>query len=128
MHPVVHFEITANDMQRASDFYHKAFGWHITFMPEYKYTVVTTSPVNPTTRMHEKPGAINGGIMHKKDQLQHPIITISTNNMDESIQAVKDAGGTIVGEPYDVGTMGIAAYFKDTEGNIMGLWQDKSMK
>jgi predicted enzyme related to lactoylglutathione lyase len=28
-----------------------------------------------------------------------------------------------VREPEQVGDMGIAAYFRDSEGNLMGLWQ-----
>ena len=32
-------------------------------------------------------------------------------------------GGKMVREKMQVGDMGYASYFKDTEGNIIGLWQ-----
>ena len=36
---------------------------------------------------------------------------------------VKNMGGEVVRGKMQVGEMGHAAYFKDTEGNIIGLWQ-----
>jgi uncharacterized protein len=42
------------------------------------------------------------------------------------VTAVNDAGGTTVNERMPVGDMGFAAYFKDTEGNLMGLWETRS--
>lgn len=122
MDKVVHFEITADDMQRAQEFYHKAFGWNIQNIPEMNYTIVTTSPLDDK-RMHIDKGAINGGIMKKDGPIQHPVITIGVANIEHAIQKVKDAGGHVIKEPYQVAEMGIAAYIKDTEGNIMGLWQ-----
>jgi len=41
-----------------------------------------------------------------------------------SMKKVKKMGGEIVREKFQVGDMGYAAYFKDTEGNIIGLWQE----
>src|SRR5690606_15349347 len=39
---VVHFEIPADDMERAQAFYREAFGWRLNPMPEMSYTLVTT--------------------------------------------------------------------------------------
>ena len=38
-------------------------------------------------------------------------------------RAVGEAGGTTVSERQPVGEMGFTAYFKDTEGNLVGLWE-----
>ena len=46
--------------------------------------------------------------------------------LQAALAKVAEHGGAPVGEPIDVGDMGIAAYFTDTEGNLMGLWQTKS--
>ena len=51
MDKVVHFEIPVNDIKRAEKFYKSAFGWEINSIPEMKYTLVTTSPVDEK-KMH----------------------------------------------------------------------------
>ena len=41
-----------------------------------------------------------------------------------AVERVKAASGKIVTEPYPVADLGLEAYFQDTEGNILGVWQD----
>lgn len=48
MDKVVHFEIPADDMDRAQKFYKTVFGWHIVAMPEYKYAMLHTGPTKAT--------------------------------------------------------------------------------
>ena len=43
-----------------------------------------------------------------------------------TLVAVEKHGGAAAGEKMPVGDMGFAAYFKDSEGNLMGLWQNAS--
>ncbi|HLU42761.1 MAG TPA: VOC family protein [Microthrixaceae bacterium] len=52
-----------------------------------------------------------------------PVITLEVDDMEAALQRVRDRGGEVVGEATKVGEMGYAAYFRDTEGNLMGLWQ-----
>lgn len=51
------------------------------------------------------------------------VITLEVDDMEAALQRVRDRGGEVVGEATKVGEMGYAAYFRDTEGNLMGLWQ-----
>ena len=46
MRKVVHFEIPADDLERAKEFYGAVFGWELADMPEMDYTVVKTTPVD----------------------------------------------------------------------------------
>ena len=46
--------------------------------------------------------------------------------MQAALARIADHGGAAVGETMDVGDMGIAGYFTDCEGNLMGLWQTKT--
>lgn len=39
------------------------------------------------------------------------------------VRNVEAAGGKTAGEKMPVGDMGFAAYFTDTEGNLIGLWE-----
>ena len=60
---VVHFEIPADDQERARNFYNQALGWRIDPMPEMDYNVVITTPMDEQTGQPTEPGAINGGMM-----------------------------------------------------------------
>ncbi|MBI2546806.1 VOC family protein [Candidatus Woesearchaeota archaeon] len=122
MDKVVHFEIPADDMERAQKFYEAVFGWKIDFVPEFKYAMVATVERDSKTQMPKEPGAINGGIM-QRDQIKNPVVTIAVKDVDAALEKLEKAGGKTVMPGFKVGDMGIAAYFQDTEGNVMGLWQ-----
>ncbi len=122
MDKVVHFEIPADDLERAQKFYKSVFGWKMETMPEMEYILMGTTPVDENG-MPAEPGAINGGMMKRSSPFNSPIITISVENIEDAMKNVKKMGGKLVREKMQVGDMGYAAYFKDTEGNIIGLWQ-----
>lgn len=123
MHPVVHFEIPADEPARAKAFYEAAFGWSIQGMPGMGYHFLFTTPIDEATRMPRETGAINGGMLQRHPIVATPVITIQVADMGAAVQKLTAAGGTMLGEPHTVGSAGIAGYFKDSEGNTMGLWQ-----
>ena len=128
MDSIVHFEIPAKDTKRAANFYSKAFGWNITQFPGFEYWSLGTTAVDPKTQMPTTPGAINGG-MGKKGEMapQNVTVTISVKDIDAALATVKKLGGTQIGKKMPVGDMGWSAYFEDTEGNIIRLFQNKPM-
>lgn len=71
----------------------------------------------------QEPGAINGGMMKRQPPLNSPVITINVENIEDAMKNIKKMGGEIVMGKIEVADMGYAAYFKDTEGNIIGIWQ-----
>jgi len=119
---VVHFEIPADDLQRAQKFYSKVFGWQIMPMPEMGYTMVGTAPSDKDGRPTE-PGTINGGMAERGAQVAHPVITINVDDLDAALVQVAQHGGKVTRKKESVGDMGFTAYFKDSEGNVVGLWQ-----
>ncbi len=52
------------------------------------------------------------------------MFTINVDNLEASVKKVQAAGGTTVKDKIVVGDMGVMAYFKDTEGNVLSLWQN----
>ena len=124
MRSVVHFAIPADDVERAKSFYGSVFGWDLQTMPvgEGEYTTVTTTPIDDTMRPTE-PGAINGGLMRRSDRTPSPVITIGVDDIDLSLKEVESAGGSTVTPKTPIPEMGAFAYFKDPEGNVMGLWE-----
>jgi predicted enzyme related to lactoylglutathione lyase len=49
---------------------------------------------------------------------------VGVDNLEDSLKTVTEHGGTVVVERQAVGDMGFTAYFRDTEGNLVGLWED----
>jgi uncharacterized protein len=119
---VVHFEIPFDDVDRARDFYRVVFDWQIQSMPEMGYHLVSTGPTTDQG-MPTDPGYIGGGMLQRQDPVTRPVITLQVDDLDAALVAVEEHGGAVVGGKMAVGTMGFAAYFNDSEGNLMGLWQ-----
>lgn len=119
---VVHFELPVDDVERARHFYAEAFGWRLTPVPEMDYTMVSTveSSADGTP---VAPGAINGGMPTRQPPLTAPCITIDVPDIDEALNQLERLGGKTVQGRLPVGDMGFTAYFEDSEGNVVGLWQ-----
>jgi predicted enzyme related to lactoylglutathione lyase len=120
---VVHFEIPADDENRAREFYRSAFGWGIEVMPEMEYSLAMTTPLDEQGRP-AVPGSINGGLFRRTGQLTAPVVTVDVDDIDAALDKITALGGSTVREKMQVGGMGWNAYFKDSEGNIVGLWQN----
>jgi predicted enzyme related to lactoylglutathione lyase len=120
---VVHFEIPADDVPRAQAFYREAFGWTMNSMPDMGYTMVSTVPTDERG-MPAEPGAINGGMLARQDPVTSPVVTIDVDDIDRALGRVEELGGKTVRPKLAVGDMGFAAYFTDSEGNVMGLWEN----
>ena len=126
MDKVVHFEIPVDDTARAREFYGSAFGWDLNEADMGGgniYTTVTTTAIDESTRLPTEPGAINGGLTQRTADTPTPVITIGVDSIDESLKKVEAGGGSIV-QPRTEIPAGAFAYFKDSEGNVVGLWEN----
>lgn len=117
-----HFELPADNVKRASAFYKKTFEWAIMPMPEMDYTMLGTTDSDKDGRPTQ-PGAINGGMGKRGGPLKHPVVTILVDNIDAALKLIKKNGGKTVSKKQSIGPMGFVAYFSDTEGNTVGLFQ-----
>ncbi len=129
---VVHFEIHCSDPKRAMKFYKDVFGW--TFDKwgggAMEYWMVMTGPKDS-----KEPG-INGGLMPRpceaapmdKDVTAY-VCTVDVKNLDATAKKIEKAGGTLALAKMAIPGMAWLAYYKDTEGNTFGIFQeDKSAK
>lgn len=121
---VGHFEIPADNVERARKFYSGIFGWKMTEMPGYDYTMVSTGKVD-AQGMPAEPGVIGGGITQRGGHVLHPVVTIMVDEISAYEKTIEKNGGKILQRktPIGDGSMGHTAYFKDSEGNIVGLYQ-----
>jgi uncharacterized protein len=122
MRSVVHFEIPADDVARAKEFYRSVFDWQLQDMPEMDYTIVRTTEVDEN-QMPTTAGAINGGLMRRSSETPAPVLTIDVESIDQALKHVETAGGRVVKERTEIPGMGAYAYFTDPEGNTLGLWE-----
>ena len=121
-HTIVHFDIPAEDVEKLKNFYSELFGWKIYRAPgPIEYWMIETVPVdeegNPV-----RPG-VNGG-MYKKDQPElKPVNYILVDDIDESIQKIKNLGGTITQPKQQVPGIAWIAQAIDPEGNPLAILQ-----
>lgn len=131
MNRIIHFEIQAENPKRAVKFYTEVFGWKVEewvipdvqMEDENRYWLVTTGP-------DTEPG-INGGLMFRRDPapvegqpVNAYVCTMGVANLDESVDKVLKAGGSIAFPKMAVKGIGWLSYCKDTEGNIFGMMQE----
>lgn len=119
---VVHFEVPFDDGDRARSFYREVFDWSIQPMPEMEYTIVSTGPATDQG-MPAEPGYIGGGMFQREAPIDRPVITLAVDDIDATLATIESKGGRAVQKKEPVGEMGFAAYFTDSEGNLMGLWE-----
>jgi len=128
MNKVQHFEVPADDMDRAKKFYAEVFDWQFEDypMPGIEYSAIYTTEVDEKTRMPKEVGSVNGGLLKRggKWLLTTPTVAVVVPDLQKSIKKIQAAGGSIMMEPQTVGGMGVYAYIKDTEGNTIGVWQN----
>lgn len=119
----VHFEIQAEDPERALDFYQRVFGWTFQRWGDQPYWVVMTGEDGT-------PG-INGGLLPRQGPAPEdgaPVnafpLTVDVPDLDGFLATAQEAGATVAVPKAPVPGVGWLAYVKDTEGNILGLMQE----
>jgi predicted enzyme related to lactoylglutathione lyase len=123
MDKVVHFEIPTDDPARAREFYGSIFDWDVEEVPDMQYTSLRTVPVDEN-QMPTQPGAINGGMYKRSNQSPPtPVVTIGVDSIDDALKKIEAGGGETITPRTPIEGMGAFAYFKDTEGNTLGLWE-----
>ena len=121
-HTVVHFEIPADQPERAVKFYRELFGWEVKPMGgPMDYSLVETVPTN-AQGMPTRAG-VNGGIMRRMMPGQAPINYIAVEKVDEFTRKAERLGAKVVMPKRPVPGMGWFAQLTDTEGNMFAIWQ-----
>ena len=112
----IHFEIPADNPDRAIAFYQSVFGW--TFQKwdgPVSYWLITTGP-------NTEPG-INGGLLPRRDPSQPCVNTVGVADLDRTLADIESHGGKSVVPKMAVPGVGWLAYCKDPDGNMIGLMQ-----
>jgi predicted enzyme related to lactoylglutathione lyase len=119
---VVHFEIHADNPERAIRFYQGLFGWEFTkWAGPTDYWLVKTGPDG-------QPG-INGGLIRRQGPIDGTAViayvcTVDVPSVDRFLTEIPGKGGTVVVPKMAIPGVGWLAYAKDPEGNIFGFMQN----
>ena len=131
LNSIVHFEIPADDVDRAMDFYKKTFGWKFNEWPMpansstggASYYGVTTVETDEQ-HMPKHAGAINGGLMKRSNENHVFTNYVQVEDIASMLETIAANGGSVVMPKTEIAPgMGWIAMFKDPEGNMMGLHQ-----
>jgi predicted enzyme related to lactoylglutathione lyase len=123
MSRVVHFEIQADDVERAKTFYAAVFDWSFEDYSEYTgstYWGIVTGP-------EDEPG-INGGLLTRPAPAMGQgtngfVCTMGIGAYDETERRILDAGGQVALPKMALPGMAWQGYYLDTEGNTFGIHQ-----
>ena len=96
------------------------------------WSTTEPGPVEETGgyRMFEQDGKRIAGLMGHMQEGQPTVWAtyISVADADETVEKVKEAGGSVALEPMDVMDIGRMAYFVDPTGAVFGVWQPKTFE
>ncbi len=123
MPTIVHFDLPADNVDRAKKFYEKLFDWKFNKVPmPVQFFLIETKDLNGN------PG-VGGGMGERKLPGQSTMNYIGVPSVEEYITKVKKLGGNIIMPRTAVTGWGYLAICVDTENNNFGLWQeDKNAK
>lgn len=124
MSRVVHFDIMAEDPDRAIDFYTTAFDWRIEPYDSdaMEYWMVRTGD--------DSAQGIDGGLARRQSDAPTDgpanafVCAVDVDDVESAVDAVEAAGGIVTTDVMDVDGAGRLAYCVDTEGNQFSLWEE----
>jgi predicted enzyme related to lactoylglutathione lyase len=114
---ICYIEMPSLDVKESSSFYHSVFQWEIRTRGDGSVAFDdTVGQVSGTWRTDRKSSSEPGMIVY-----------IMVDDMEVTMQKIKDHGGTIV-QPVGLDAPEITARFRDPSGNIFGLYQEPAKK
>ncbi len=115
----IYFEIQADDLKRAIDFYSQVFGW--------KFSEVKGLPVAYWTI---ETGGSRGGLLQRPAQTPPPqcgtnafVCSLEVKSFDETAKTVAQLGGIVALPKFAVPGTCWQGYFVDPEGNTFGIFE-----
>ena len=131
-HTIVHFEIPADNPERAAQFYGELFGWDIKRFEgssegmeyrdqDFEYWMIKTVPTDGTGRPTEQ--GVNGGLMRRMYPNQPPVNYVSVESVDDFVGKAERLGAKVLMGKSPVPGMGWFAQLTDPEGNLFAIWE-----
>ena len=115
MAKIVHFDMSANDIDRAKRFYESLFDWEFTLLPgPEEYHIIATKGLDGSEGL--------GGGMAKRRQPGEGITNfVEVESIDESLKLAQQLGGAIVQDKTEIPGIAYIGVISDTEQNEVGV-------
>ena len=123
MPTLVHFELPADDIERAKKFYTNLFGWNIEKWEGLANNMEYWT-INTTDDKCNK--GVGGGMMKRVHQEQHITNYVDVKSVDEYSLKIESLGGKIIVPKTPVLGAGYFATCLDTEGNNFGIFEENT--
>ncbi len=117
MPTIVHFDLPADNPQRAKKFYEELFNWKLDLAPEMEYYLVETKGLDGGQ-------GVGGGMTKRQSPEQQITNYIGVDSVDRYMARVEELGGKVVMPKQTVPGWGYLAVCMDTENNTFGLWEE----
>jgi len=113
MKHICYFEIPFDNRERAQKFYSELFGW------EFDEMTMGSTPYFSIKTPH----GIPGGLLARRNPQQGPVNYVEVEALDDALEKAASLGATVAVEKITLPAMGHFALVRDTENNIIGLWE-----
>lgn len=108
-HAIDYIEFSVRSLADAKRFYGEAFGWQFTdYGPVY-------------AGIHGQDREVGGLYETEEARPTGPLVILYSENLEESVRAVEQAGGAILRSPYAF-PGGRRFHFADPSGNELAVW------
>jgi uncharacterized protein len=124
---IVHFEIPADNTERAAKFYRELFGWKIEKWENpggIEYWMVETTPTDEKGMPIGR--GVNGGMMPRMYPGQQPVNYVNVASVDAAVAKAQKLGAKVMMGKTPVPGMGWFAQLNDPEGNVIAVWETDS--
>ena len=118
-HGYIFFEIQADDVQRAAEFYKSVFGWKL-----------SRNPGVPIEYWDIETGGSRGGLLPRPAKTPPPehgtnafVCSMEVDSFDNVAAKILSNGGQVALEKFPVTGRCWQGYFIDTEGNTFGIFE-----
>ncbi|VVB54052.1 Uncharacterised protein [uncultured archaeon] len=120
MPTIVHFDVAAENPERAKKFYEKIFGWKIIRPPgPIEYYLIETKGLKGED-------GVAGGLGKRGAPNQKITNYFGVESVEKYAQLVEEAHGKVLQRKMIVPGWGYLTTCEDTEGNVFGLWEEDS--
>lgn len=122
MSTIVHFDISAENTERARLFYEELFGWKFHKLP-MDYYMISTKALDGTE-------GVGGGLSLRDTAASSArpvgiINYIGVSSLSKSLKKVTALGGKVLTEVQPVAGYGMLAVCTDAEGNVFGMFEEE---
>lgn len=113
---ISYLDFSADDIERAVNFYTKVFGWQINkWDGPLEFWEIKTGETNEL--------GIDGGLSKRERIGQWTTPFINVSSVDQYVDKIESATGKIFQPKTAISKIGYTLLFKDTESNTIGLFE-----